>query len=202
MKSLVVAITILFFVALTSSINLSPEALNTIALASGSNTIFAVNQFADLTAQEFHQIYLMNNVPTSIPDNAPVSTLSSDHILSHLSPGIDWRTMGAVASVKTQGQCSSSWAFSAIGNIEGSSTAVVLLMNEITLQGYSWQKEFNASQPGVKISGWVMLGTNETEIAASVDVHTKVGEKGIMKIARGVGKCGLNQLVSTSYVVS
>jgi C1A family cysteine protease len=36
-----------------------------------------------------------------------------------LPTSIDWRSLGAVSSVKDQGQCESSWAFAAVASIEG-----------------------------------------------------------------------------------
>lgn len=100
---------------------------------SGASYTMAVNQFADLTAQEFKNTYLGANISST-------SSKNFKYLPEVDTASVDWRTKGAVTGVKNQAQCGSCWAFSTTGSLEGGfflKTGKLVSMSEQLLVGCS-----------------------------------------------------------------
>lgn len=77
-----------------------------------------VNQFTDLTADEFAAQYTGLKKPEAPWGDLPY--LGRDtYSGATLDASVDWTTKGAVTPVKNQGQCGSCWSFSTTGSLEG-----------------------------------------------------------------------------------
>jgi cathepsin L len=72
-----------------------------------------LNQFADLTNEEYQRIYLGTHIV--VDDSAPVAF----EVPNPLAADVDWRAKGYVTPIKDQGQCGSCWSFSAAASAEG-----------------------------------------------------------------------------------
>ncbi|KAM1243781.1 hypothetical protein ACFX2G_035995 [Malus domestica] len=79
----------------------------------------AVNEFADLSHEEFKSKYLGLKAEFPRRRDSTGEFSYRDFDVEALPKSVDWRKKGAVTSIKNQGSCGSCWAFSTVAAVEG-----------------------------------------------------------------------------------
>merc|ERR1712212_11024 len=75
-----------------------------------------INQFTDMTDEEFKDTYLTGYNPKAEDDEDTTMWVPSNEPIPNT---VDWRDQGMVTPIKNQGQCGSCYSFSATGSLEG-----------------------------------------------------------------------------------
>ena len=127
-----------------------------------------LNEFADLTHDEFKATYL--GLKGDLPRRSREVFSSNFRYegVNDLPKSVDWRKKGAVTDVKNQGQCGSCWAFSTVAAVEG--------INQIVsgnLTSLSEQELIDCSTDGNNGCNGGMMDYAFSYIASSGGLHTE-----------------------------
>lgn len=82
--------------------------------------VHKINEFADMLLHEFSENFNgfnRSNKAPSVPLKPATTFLPSANVV--FPDSVDWRIVGAVGPVKSQGNCAACWAFAAAGALEG-----------------------------------------------------------------------------------
>ena len=159
-----------------------------------------INQFADLTFQEFEALYL-----GFVPSPSATLTSPSDINLASLPDSINWNAQGFVTPVKNQGECGSCWAFSATGALEsqlaineGLKYILLTSLSEQNLMDCSGQYGNNGCGGGSAAAAFEYVGANHgINTESSYPYQGKVGKCRFNSSAVGAKCTAVNYVYNT-----
>ncbi|VAH00565.1 unnamed protein product [Triticum turgidum subsp. durum] len=152
-----------------------------------------LNEFADLTHDEFKAAYLGFS-PATARRSSSRSFRYEDVSAHDLPKDVDWRKKGAVTDVKNQGQCGSCWAFSTVAAVEGINAIVTG-----NLTALSEQELIDCSVDGNSGCNGGMMDYAFSYIASSGGLHTEEAYPYLMEEGScGDGKKSESEAVSIS----
>ncbi|EYU36591.1 hypothetical protein ABFS82_14G282600 [Erythranthe guttata] len=99
-----------------------------------TNYWLGLNEFADLSHDEFKKMYLGLKVDDKMPRRNESPEEFKYREFEALPKSVDWRKKGAVAAIKNQGSCGSCWAFSTVAAVEGINQIVTGNLTELSEQ--------------------------------------------------------------------
>nr|CAM57981.1 silicatein alpha [Geodia cydonium] len=91
----------------------------------------AMNHLGDITDAEYEEIY---STYCDIDHGNYTKVYDPSRYSSTLPDAIDWRTNNAVTSIKDQGYCGASYAFSAVGALEGANALATGTLTSLSEQ--------------------------------------------------------------------
>jgi len=142
------------------------------------NTEFTlgVNQFADLTKEEFAAQYLQRK-----PKTAAAVPVLGVHKWdgSQLDTAVDWSTKGAVTQVKDQGQCGGCWAFAATAGLEGANFVSTGKLTSLAEQQFlDCDKTDQGCGGGLEYDGWDFFKSSNLPICTEASYPYR-GKNGV-----------------------
>jgi len=152
-----------------------------------------INEFADLTNQEFVKIY--NGMKLKKP-LTPVYVEAPTNVTE-----FGWRKKGAVTQIKNQGQCGSCWSFSTTGSTEGChfiTTNKLVSLSEQNLMDCSYQYGNQGCEGGLMVPAMeYIINNNGIDTESSYPYQCADGDGCLYTVAnRGATLKGYSNVIS------
>merc|ERR1719345_602656 len=141
--------------------------------AAGAVTFYlGVNEFSDLSHDEFKALYVGPKIP--VRNATHQLNLAEKKLrvkMTGTADAVDWRTKGAVTPVKNQGQCGSCWSFSTTGSTEG---RVQIAGNPLTHSpnNSSWTAPSRRVTTHARVASWTTVSNTSSTTPASTPSPT------------------------------